>query len=58
MQAPVFNDKEEKWLEFIVKFQAILQTKVCAEVIQTNFKSKLLMMENEELNVSTIIEKQ
>ena len=53
LQAPVFNGKEEEWPEFIVKFQAFLMMKGCAEVIQTNFKSKLLAMEYEELDVST-----
>ena len=36
-----------------MKFQAFLATKVCVEGIQTDFKSKLLTMEDEELNTST-----
>ena len=52
LQALVFNGKEEEWLEFIVKFQAFLVMKGCAEVIQTNFKSKLPAMEDEELDAS------
>ena len=53
LQAPVFSDKEVEWQEFIVKFQAFLAMKRCTEAIQTNFKSKMPAMEDEELNVST-----
>ena len=44
---------EEEWPEFTVKFQAFLAMKVCAEVIQNSFKSKLSATEDEELNAST-----
>ena len=53
LQAPVFNGEEEEGPDFIVKFQAFLAIKGCTEVIQTNFKSKLPAMEDEELDVST-----
>ena len=53
LQAPVFNGKEEEWLEFIVNFQTFLVMKGRAEAIQTNFKSKLTAMEDEELDAST-----
>ena len=46
LKAPVFSG-------FIVKFQAFLVTKRCAEVIQTNFKSKLPTMEDEKIDAST-----
>ena len=36
-----------------MKFQAFLEMKGCAEVIQTNFKSKLPTMEDEELDACT-----
>ena len=52
LQAPVFNGKEEEWPKFIVKFQAFLATKGCAEAIQTNFKSKLPAIEDKELDAS------
>ena len=51
--ATVFNSKEEEWPELIVKFQAFLARKGCAEVIQTYFKSKLPFMEDEELDAGT-----
>ena len=53
LQAPVFHCKEEEWPKFIVKFQAFLAMKGCAEVDQTNFKSKLPAMEGEELDART-----
>ena len=53
LQAPVFSGKKEDWLEFKVKFQACLVMKRCTEAIQTNFKSKLPTMEDEELDAST-----
>ena len=40
-----------------MKFQAFLARKECAEVIQTDFKSKLPAMEDEELDASTELEK-
>lgn len=48
--ALVFNGEEEEWPKFIVKFQAFLSTKDCAEEIQTNVKSKLLLTEDELLD--------
>ena len=48
-----FSGKEEEWLEFILKFQAFLVTKECAEAIQTNFKWNLPATKNEELYAST-----
>ena len=36
-----------------MKFQAFLARKGCAELIQTNFKSKLPTLEDEELDAST-----
>ena len=53
LKAAVFNGNEEKWPKFIVKFQAFLAMRGCAEAIQTNFKSKLPVTEDEELDVST-----
>ena len=50
--APALSGKEVEWLEYIVKFEAYLATKGCAEVIQTNFKSKLPTTEDEELDAS------
>ena len=58
LQASVFSENEEEWPEFKVKFQAFLATKRCAEVIQTNFKSEFPATEDEELDVSTKIEKE
>ena len=57
LQAPVFNSKEEEWLEFKVKFQAFLAMKGCTEAIQTNFKSKLPARKDKELDASTELEK-
>ena len=53
LQASVFHDKEEEWLEFIEKFQTFLVMRGCPEVIKTNFKPKLLAIEDEEFNAST-----
>ena len=55
--APVLNGNEEEWPEFIEKFQAFLALKKCTEVIQTNFNSKLPVMEDEELDASTKLAK-
>ena len=57
LQAPVFSGKEGEWLESIVKFHAFLATKGCAEVIQTNFKSKLPATEDEKLDARPELEK-
>ena len=53
LQAPVFNGKKEEWPEFIVMLQAFLAIKGFADVIQTNFKSKLPAVEDKELDAST-----
>ena len=53
LQAPVFHGQEEEWPEFIGKFQAFLVINGYAEVIQTNFKSKLPTTDDEELDAST-----
>ena len=50
LRAPVFNVQEEKQLEFVVNFQALLATKGFDEAIQTYFKSKLPAMEDEKLD--------
>ena len=48
LQAPVFNGIVKEWPEFILMFQAFLVMKGCSEMIQTNFKSRLHAMEDEE----------
>ena len=53
LQAPVFRGNEEEWLEFIVKFKSFFWTKGWIEVIQTNLKSKLPAMKDQELDAST-----
>ena len=53
LQVSVFTGKEEDWLEFIVKLQAFLSINGCADALQTNFKSKLHYIEDEDLDVRT-----
>ena len=57
LQAPIFNGKEEEYPEFIVKLQAFLVMKGCAEAIQTNLESTLSTMEDEELDASSEVGK-